>query len=227
LVPAKTLLEKSDDELVADMAQRRLYSYCEDPDQFDDLDDIFDTITKAARKGKELDKEMMLEMIMVNKHSNVYHFDSTHVSSTTTHNTILRPSFPTWSNRRTDRRASQVGRAGWPAGLASLAGVGGPGCRAGWPCGPGWQALALARVWLQGWPSRAGKHWWQAWLADFSTEIFVVNVAVGTCKYTEYTKIIILTIGLDAHGPGDVNFITQILLTPPGDGAVISLRKYQ
>jgi hypothetical protein len=77
-----------------------------------------------------------------------------------------------------------------------------------------------------GWPSRADRLWWRAWLADFSTEIFVRNVAVSTCKYTKYTECVVLIIGLDAHGPGDVNFITQITLTPPGDGAVISLRKY-
>ena len=52
------------------------------------------------------------------------------------------------------------------------------------------------------------------------------NVAVSICKCTEYTEFIILAIVLDAHGPGDVDSITQITLTPPGDGAVIVLRKY-
>jgi hypothetical protein len=94
-VPANILLAKGDNELVAKMALRRLLSYCEEDDQADDLEDIFATITEAARKGQELDKEIMLAMIMVNKHSTVYHFDSTHVSSTTTHNTILRAFFPT------------------------------------------------------------------------------------------------------------------------------------
>jgi hypothetical protein len=88
--------------------------------------------------------------------------------------------------------------------------------------------LALARVWLQGWPSRADKHWWQAWLDDFPTEIFI-NSAVSNCKYTKYTKIFILIIGLDAHGPGDVNSrvnsVSLITLTPHSDSAVICLRK--
>jgi len=51
-------------------------------------------------------------------------------------------------------------------------------------------------------------------------------VPVSTCKCTKYTKFIIPTIGLDAHGPGDVDSITQITSTPPGDGAVTVIRKY-
>ena len=91
-----------------------------------------------------------------------------------------------------------------------------------------WLALAnlvaglAGRPSWTGWPGRAGRLWWRAWLADFPTETFVRNVAVSTCKYTEYTKFIVLIIRLDAHGPGDVSSITQITLTPPGDGAVIS-----
>jgi hypothetical protein len=76
--------------------------------------------------------------------------------------------------------------------------------------------------WLVGRAERAGR----AWLADFSTEFSVRNVAVSTCKYTKYTKIIVLTIGLDAHGPGDVNSVAQITLTPPGYNAVMFLQKY-
>ena len=76
--------------------------------------------------------------------------------------------------------------------------------------------------WLLGRAERAGR----AWLDDSSTEIFVRNVAVCTCKYTKYTKIIILTIGLDAHGPGDVNSVAQITLTPHGGRAVVALQKY-
>ena len=94
-MPANTLIAKGGDELVAKMALRRLLSYCAEDEQADDLHDAFDTISEAAHKGQELDKEIMLAMIMVNKHSTVYYFDSTHVPSTTTHNTILRAYFPT------------------------------------------------------------------------------------------------------------------------------------
>ena len=88
--------------------------------------------------------------------------------------------------------------------------------------GVGWRG----RVWLPGWLVGRAERAGRAWLADFSTEFFVRNVAVCTCKYTKYTKIIILTIGLDTHGPGYVNSVAQITLTPHGDSAVVSLQKY-
>jgi hypothetical protein len=87
---------------------------------------------------------------------------------------------------------------------------------------PGWLFGRAGRAGRAGLAGFGGGPGWQTLLQKHLLEMLPL-VHVSTA---EYTKFIVLILGLDAHGPGDVNCITQITLTPPGDGAVITLRKY-